>query len=263
MFNQRTDPRFQKIRELVADGTLGNLPRVNWTITDWFRTEAYYASSNWRATWAGEGGGVLLNQATHNLDLWQWMFGMPIRVRAVCGFGRHHHIEVEDDVTALFEYQNGATGVFVTSTGEAPGTNRLEIAGDRGRLVCEQDVLRFTQNLESAAKFSRQSEKHYEIPPRIDREWRFPDHGGQHRAILENFVDAILDGTPLLSPAKEGLNAVELANAMLWSSSLDKPVPLPLDETGYRSFLQQLVRNSNLRSVSSLPKTVLETAPYL
>jgi predicted dehydrogenase len=133
MFNQRTDPFFLKLRQLVKSGELGAIRRVGWTITNWFRTEAYYQSSDWRATWAGEGGGVLLNQCPHNLDLFQWIFGMPATVRASCHFGRYHDIEVEDDVTAYLEYSDGMTAVFTASTGEAPGTNRLEVAAELGK----------------------------------------------------------------------------------------------------------------------------------
>ncbi len=146
MFNQRTDPRYQRLRKLILDGELGKLERITWVITDWFRTNAYYGSSEWRATWAGEGGGVLLNQCPHNLDLWQWMFGMPQRVRAFCKLGHKHDIEVEDEVTAYLEYDSGCSGVFIASTGEAPGTNRLEVAGERGKVVIEGNSLRFTRN---------------------------------------------------------------------------------------------------------------------
>ena len=146
MFQQRTDPCYRKIRELIQKGELGQIRRINWIITNWFRTEAYYKLGSWRATWAGEGGGVLLNQCPHNLDLFQWFFGMPKRVRGFCTLGRYHDIEVEDDVTAYFEYADGATGVFITSTGEAPGTNRLEIAAENGRLVFEDDRLSFLRN---------------------------------------------------------------------------------------------------------------------
>ena len=262
MFNQRTDPYYRKIRELVTGGALGSLQRLSWTITDWFRTEAYYASGGWRATWAGEGGGVLLNQATHNLDLWQWMFGMPVRVRAVCGLGRYHQIEVEDDVTAIFEYANGATGTFITTTGEAPGTNRLEVAGDRGRLVYERNVLRFTQNAVAAREFSRQSSKHYEVPAHTEHTFEFPNHGGQHIEILQNFVAAILDGAPLISPAAEGVGAVSLANAMVWSAARNAPVELPLDGAGYEQYLQQLIAGSRFKKLTARKKHD-EVAPYL
>ena len=262
MLNQRTDPYFQKIRALVRGGELGAVRRLSWTITDWFRTDAYYASGGWRATWAGEGGGVLLNQATHNLDLWQWMFGMPVRVRAVCGLGRFHPIEVEDDVTAIWEYANGATGVFTTTTGEAPGTNRLEVAGDRGRLVYEDNILRVTQTAEPVSGFCRQSPQHYARPAQTEQVFEFPDHGGQHAGVLQNFIDAILDGTPLIAPAADGAGAVELANAMLWSSLRNEPVCLPLDDAGFAHQLQQLRASSQIKKATG-PKPAAEVVPYL
>ena len=153
MFQMRTDPHYVRIKKLIDDGELGELQRVNWIVTEWFRTDAYYAASAWRATWKGEGGGVLLNQCPHNLDLLQWMCGMPARVRAFAGLGKHHDIEAEDDVTAYFEYANGATGVFITSTGEAPGTNRLEIAGDRGKVVAEDGKVTFIRNEIPASEY--------------------------------------------------------------------------------------------------------------
>jgi predicted dehydrogenase len=263
MLNQRADPCYQKIRELVRGGLLGELYRVEWTITDWFRTDAYYAASDWRATWAGEGGGVLLNQATHNLDLFQWMFGLPARVRAVCGFGRYHPIEVEDDVTALFEFANGASGVFVTSTGEAPGTNRLEVVGDRGRLVCEPNRLRFTQTAVSTAAFRRRSEKQYAQPPVTEQVFEFADRGGQHVTILENFVAAIRDGASLIAPAVEGIHSVELANAVLWSAWQNAPVELPLDATGYAQQLQQRIASSQFKKTTIPRFPGIEIAPYL
>jgi len=166
MFNQRTDPFYQEIRRLIRSGGMGEVRRVNWIITNWFRTDAYYASSAWRATWRGEGGGVLLNQCPHNLDLLQWIFGMPASVRAFCRFGRYHDIEVEDDVTAYLEFPNGASGVFITTTGEAPGTNRLEITTERGKLVHENDWLVCTRNGIETSHFSRDSVEAHPPPPR-------------------------------------------------------------------------------------------------
>ena len=164
MFNQRTDPFFLKLRQLVQSGDLGAIRRVSWTITNWFRTEAYYQSSDWRATWAGEGGGVLLNQCPHNLDLFQWIFGMPAKVRAFCHFGRYHDIEVEDDVTAYLEYPDGMTAVFSASTGEAPGTNRLEVAAERGKVVIENDLFLFTRNEVPMSEFSRTDPGRFSAP---------------------------------------------------------------------------------------------------
>ena len=246
MFNQRTDPFYLKIREMVRSGQLGEVHRVNWTITNWFRTEAYYASGDWRATWAGEGGGVLLNQSPHNIDLLQWIFGMPARVRAFCGLGRYHDIEVEDDVTAYFEYPNGATAVFITSTGEAPGTNRLEIGAERGRLVYENDALTFWRNEIPTTEFSRTSAKPFDAPACTEIKFPLQGHGGQHVAVLQNFVDAILDGEALIAPAQEGIHSVELANAMLYSSLTKQTVELPLDAAAYEQTLKSLIANSRV-----------------
>jgi predicted dehydrogenase len=244
MFNQRTDPFYRKIREMVQDGRLGEIRRVNWIISNWFRTEAYYASGGWRATWAGEGGGVLLNQCPHNLDLFQWLFGMPVRVRAFCHLGRYHNIEVEDDVTAYFEYANGATGVFITSTGEAPGTNRLEVTAENGKLVYEHNKILFTKNETPMSEFSRTTPHSFASPRHTTEEITFPDHGAQHGGILNNFVAAILDGQPLIAPAVEGIHSVELANAMLFSSFKQKTVDLPLDAKAYARHLHALIKTS-------------------
>lgn len=253
MFNQRTDGYYRKAREMMRGGELGDLVRVNWIITNWFRTQAYYDSGGWRATWKGEGGGVLLNQCPHNLDLLQWICGMPCRMRAFCHLGKHHRIEVEDEVTAYFEYAGGATGVFITSTGEAPGTNRLEICGDLGKLVIEQGQMTFFRNLVPAAQFLRESPKSFAAPPNERVAVTPCEGGGQHVAILANFADAILDGAPLLAPGEEGIHSVELANAMLMSSLTGKTVELPLDGARYERLLRKLIRESRF--------TKRETAP--
>ena len=256
MFNQRTDGRYRKVRELVQAGELGEIRRASWTITDWFRTAAYYASGGWRATWAGEGGGVLLNQCPHNLDLLQWMLGLPSKVTAHLGLGRFHDIEVEDQVTAYLEWPNGATGVFTTTTGEAPGTNRLEIAGDRGKLVVEGDALTLWRTRVGVQEFldtdpggfSTPEVWKCEIPPA-------KGGGGQHVEILRNFGDAILDGTPLIAPAEEGIASVELANAMILSGLQNRTVELPLDAAEYEGVLKGLIAGSREK------EAVVETGP--
>lgn len=244
MFNQRTDPRYLKLREMVQSGELGEIRRVNWIITNWFRSEAYYASGGWRATWGGEGGGVLLNQCPHNLDLFQWIFGMPVRVRAFCHLGKYHDIEVEDDVTAYLEFKNGATGVFITSTGEAPGGNRLEITAEQGRVVLEDGLIRFKRNEVQTSEFSRTSKAAFAAPNVEEFTYTFEGAGGQHVEVLNNFADAILDGTPLVAPAAEGIHSVELGNAMLYSSSLRETVSMPLDAAAYEQLLKKRVAES-------------------
>jgi len=244
MFMQRTDPHYRRIERLISQGELGEIRRTSWIITDWFRTEAYYASGGWRATWKGEGGGVLLNQCPHNLDLFQWLCGMPKRVRAFAGLGKCHDIEVEDEVTAYLEYPNGATGVFVASTGEAPGTNRLEIAGDRGRLVLEEGKITFLRTEVPVSRFLKECPELFAKPEVWRVEIPAEGKGGQHVEITQNFVDAILDGVPLIAPAEEGIHSVELANAMLYSHFTGQTVELPLDAAAYERLLQGLIANS-------------------
>jgi len=244
MFNQRTDPNYRKIRQLVADGELGQIRRTHWIITNWFRTEAYYRSGGWRATWAGEGGGVLLNQCPHNLDLFQWICGMPAAVTAVGALGKYHDIEVEDDITAIYEYPGGATGVFVASTGEAPGTNRLEIVGDRGRLTFEDGKLRFVRNEVPTDAYCRTSPERFGKPAVWNVEIPVSGSGEQHLGIKKNFVAAILDGAPLIAPAEEGIRSVELANAMLYSAMTGRRVELPLDAKLFEAHLRKLIAES-------------------
>jgi predicted dehydrogenase len=244
MFQLRTEPRYLKIRKLIEDGDLGEIVRMSWLITDWYRTDAYYASGGWRATWKGEGGGVLLNQCLHNLDVIAWLLGMPARVRGFCQLGRYHNIEVEDNVTAYLEYPNGATGVFITSTGESPGTNRFEIAGSRGRIVLENNRLSFTRNETDMLEFNRTSKIGFAKPEVWNVEIPFADASVPHAIILQNFVNAVLDGEPLIAPGAEGLSSVELANVILYSSMLGQTVELPMNSAAYEKSLQELIANS-------------------
>lgn len=253
MFNQRTDPHFIRVRKLIQEGELGQIRRTNWIITNWFRTQAYYDSGGWRATWRGEGGGVLLNQCPHNLDLFQWICGMPNRVRAFCSFGKYHGIEVEDEVTAYLEYPNGATGVFITTTGEAPGTNRLEIAGDRGKVVVENGNVTFVRNEVPSDTFLKTSKESFATPPTWNIEIPVSGSGGQHLEITQNFVDAIVDGKPLIAPAVEGIHSVELGNAMILSSLTGKTVDIPLDGAVFERALKKLVAGSKFKKTVVAP----------
>ncbi len=244
MFNQRTNPQYQKLRAMIQSGELGDLKRVQWTITDWFRSEYYYQSGGWRATWAGEGGGVLLNQCPHQLDLWQWLFGMPSNVRAFLSLGKYHDIEVEDDVTAYMEYDNGCTGVFITTTGEAPGTNRLEVAGDRGKVVIEKGTFTFIRNEVPTAEHSRTVKSGFVRPEVWNVEIPGKGEGEQHVGIMKNFAKAVLEGEPLVARAEEGIHSVELANAMILSGCSGETLELPIDPERYRAFLQDKIDNS-------------------
>ena len=257
MFNQRTTPIYQKLRDLVQTGELGDIKRTNWIVTNWYRPQSYYDSGGWRATWAGEGGGVLVNQDPHQLDLWQWICGMPQRVRAFCSFGKYHNIEVEDDVTAYVEYANGATGVFVTSTGDAPGTNRFEISADRGKVVVEDGKLTFWRLRVPERQFNAGCTRGFGEPEC----WKCEVPTGArtttpHRDITVNWVNAILNGTPLLAPGIEGINGVQLANAMHLSAWTDNWVAIPVDESAYLEQLQERIRNSSSKKDAGVSRTL-------
>lgn len=252
MFNQRTDPAYVKLRELIQRGELGKVQRINWIVTDWYRTESYYRTGDWRATWGGEGGGVLLNQCPHNLDLLQWLFGMPERVTALCQFGRFHEIEVEDAVTALLEFKDGATGVFITTTGEAPGTNRLEVAADRGKVVIENGSFRFTRTEQTVSEHSQTCEENFSKPPVWNIDIPIDGRGPQHLGILKNFAAAIQGREALIAPAAEGIYSVELANAMLYSGFTGKPVELPMDAAAYEAVLKKKIAESTFVKAPSV-----------
>jgi len=245
MFNQRTNPVYRKIRELVASGEFGEIRRVSVIITDWFRAQSYYDSGAWRATWKQDGGGVLLNQAPHNLDLWQWICGMPKSVHAFCGFGRWHDVEIEDDVTAYVEYENGASGTFITCTGEVPGTNRFEISMDGGQLVYENDRLILARPETPASVFIREYPGGFGAPG-VTREDITPEGDyPQHAGVIRAFARHILYGEEMIADGSEGLNSLMLSNAMLLSAWTGKTVALPMDEAGDAAFEALLVGHAS------------------
>lgn len=237
MFNQRTNCIYRKMHDLVTGGELGAIKRVNWIVTDWYRTQSYYDSGSWRATWDGEGGGVLLNQCPHNMDLIQWICGMPSKVQAFCHNGKWHDIEVEDDVTAYLEYPNGATGVFVTTTADAPGTNRFEITLEMGKLVCENGKLMLHKLAENERTFCKTAKGGFDTPECTVTEVETDGENEQHVGVLKAFASRILHGTPLIADGVEGINGLTLSNAMHLSSWLKKEVEIPFDED---LFLEEL-----------------------
>jgi predicted dehydrogenase len=256
MLNQRTAPVFVRMKEHMVAGTLGALQRTHWTMTNWFRPQVYFQVSDWRATWRGEGGGLLVNQCIHNLDIFTWLCGMPTRVNGFCGFGKYHDIEVEDEATAFFHYAGGATGTFVGSTGEAPGVNRLEIVGDRGMLSYDGERLTLHRNEPGTTEYNRNTLEVFGQPETTVADITPAEQVNQHALVIDNFVRAVLDGGALIAPAREGLDSLAIANAILWSAWEGAPVELPLDVAGYQRALEQRIRLSSLRQKSDIKATV-------
>ncbi len=257
MWNQRTNHIFRKMKELVSSGKYGEIRRTNWIVTVWYRSQAYYDSGDWRATWAGEGGGVLMNQCPHQLDLWQWICGMPKTVHAKIKYGKWHHIEVEDDVSAFVEYENGATGVFITSTGDAHGTNRFEILMDRAKLVAERGkltVLEFEVPIDDFTYGSSDVGRLNAFEPELITDGKDEEHIG----VVNAFAAAILRGEPLVADGKEGIHEITLANAMYLSDWLGHAVELPFDEELYYNELSKRIA---LSKANQSPKAPHERAP--
>ncbi|MGN1048564.1 MAG: Gfo/Idh/MocA family protein [Eubacteriales bacterium] len=248
MFNQRTNCVYRKMRELVQSGDYGSIRRTNWIITNWYRPQFYYDSGAWRATWSGEGGGVLLNQCPHQLDLWQWICGMPVKVDAKLHYGKWHDIEVEDDVTAYVEYANGATGTFITSTGDAPGTNRFEITMDGGKLICEDNKLMLYKLDVPEPEFNKTCKESFGHPNAEVIEVETDGKNPQHNGVLIAFADAILNGGKLVADGREGINGLTISNAMHLSSWLGHPVDVPFDEQLYKDELMKRVATSRRKT---------------
>ena len=250
MFNQRTNCVYRKMRELIQSGKYGNIRRTNWLITNWYRPQAYYDSGDWRATWSGEGGGVLMNQCPHQLDLWQWICGMPVKVQAHMHYGKWHDIEVEDDVTACVEYENGATGVFITTTGDAWGTNRFEVQLDKAKLVAEGEELTVWEYALSEPEFSRTNTSPFGRPDKIEVDPELDGENTQHMGVIRAWGGAILRGEPLVAGGEEGIHGLTLANAMYLSDWLGKPIDIPFDEDVYYKELMKRVATSRRKEVT-------------
>jgi len=259
MYNQRTNPLYQKIRELIIAGEFGDIKRVSWIITTWYRSQSYYNSGGWRASWAGEGGGVLLNQCPHQLDLIQWICGLPKRVRSFMYFGKYHNIEVEDDVTTYMEYPNGATGVFITSTADSPGTNRFEILGDKAKAVIENGKLEFWRLRTPEREFNKTYTGGFGEPEAWKCEIPIKGTETAHVGILNNWIGAIQNGTELLAPGIEGIRGLTLSNAMHLSAWTNDWVDLDnIDEDLYHDILQEKINMSNYVKPEVTSKVIIQ-----
>ena len=254
-FNQRTNPLYQDLKALLESGELGALRHTSWIITTWWRPQGYYEQSDWRATWGGEGGGVLVNQAPHQLDLWQWICGVPTSVFARCEYGFRRDIAVEDEVNALVSFDNGATGTFITCTHDVAGTDRLEILCDAGKIVVDDskrvtitklnqpeqvlsvnmtmaEVMQlFTGQLDTSAWMSTETKEYESV-------W-----GAQHCEVMRNFAAAVLGEEELLAPGGDGIHGVRLANAIHLSSWTGQQVSIEdFDEETYLAELNERIR---------------------
>ncbi|MDR0696700.1 MAG: Gfo/Idh/MocA family oxidoreductase [Christensenellaceae bacterium] len=257
MYNQRTNPLYKYAKELISSGELGDIKRINWIITNWYRPQAYYDQGGWRGTWSGEGGGVLINQCPHQLDIFWWLAGLPTRIRGYCKAGVNRKINVENDVTIYTEYASGASGVFVTSTHDSPGTNRLEIDANCGKLVIEQNLL--SEKLTFYRLKTRESvfnTINTKFMPRIHcsrevKRTNFIQNAyrlgikGQHLNIIQNFSEAILKGETLIAPGVDGINGLTISNAAYLSTWLNEDIELPLDEDLFLSELEKRVDTEN------------------
>lgn len=246
MFQERTYAHYKKIKDILDGGELGKLVRVTWINTTMFRSQAYYNSGGWRATWAGEGGGILVNQCPHTLDMYQWLFGLPAKISAHAHIGKYHEIEVEDEVTAYFEHEGGMIGHLIVSTAESPGTNRFEIVGEHGKLVYENDKLVLYRNRQSMLTFSKDTDLSFgrlenwytEIPIPIGAPTG-------HHVVAERFFERIRQGQgPIIAEGKEGLNSVILANGIMLSSFNKTIIDVPIDADAYEEKLRELIASS-------------------
>jgi predicted dehydrogenase len=259
MFNQRNNPLYRSIKQIVSSGAIGEIRHTSWIITTWWRPQAYHDQSPWRATWGGEGGGVLVNQAPHQLDLWLWICGLPQSVYAKVGYGFRRAMAVEDEVTAIVDYGQDATGVFITATHDLVGTDRFEILGDSGKIVVENSVTATVTRLQNPERELSDAIEPEDVANVLSRRLNLADYysseiiefekspaGVQHAGMLENFAANILDGTPLIAPGSDGINSVRLANAIHLSSWTNREVPFDFDDHHYLAELNNRIREEGI-----------------
>jgi predicted dehydrogenase len=250
----RTRGEIRTAKKLIESGRLGQIQRVE-MVAIWTRTAAYYAQAGWRGTWQGEGGGVLMNQSPHSLDLVCHLVGQPSRVVA-WNRTMFHHIETEDTSLAMLEWSTdgaaasdsaakraaGALGTLLVSTAQVGEPERLEIAGTRGVLQLSRGGLRLFEADTDLRTFLAENPAPFARPELVPQDVPLESGSGDHAAIYANFLDAITNGAPLVADGAQGRMSLELANALIYSSATSTQVPLPLDRAAYADRLDRLRR---------------------
>lgn len=245
MYQSRTEAMWRAAHKIVAEGRLGEIYRTMMVYADW-RSQAYYDSAGWRATWAGEGGGVLMNQAPHSIDRFTWLGGLPTKVKATTSI-KNHVIEVEDVAAATLEYDNGAVGYIYCSTTELPLTEIMEFAGEKGKLQVVGQDIRFWEIPDGVKAFSDSTDQMWGRAEIIEVPVELTDCESGHIAILRNFARHLTEGEALIAPGIEGIKTVEMINAVILSGKTGEEVPVPVDRPRYDAFLQELIDGSTFK----------------
>ncbi len=248
-YQRRFDPTVQAMKRVMESGRLGKIYRAMMIETH-FRSQAYYDSAGWRATWKGEGGGVLLNQSPHGIDIFMMLMGLPRRLQAVTRtYG--HHIEVEDEASAMLEWEGDIQGYYHTSTNEVPTRTIMEICGDNGKLVYNGGSAQLFLLEQPLSEYNKDSTKMWGHPEVAEEPMELPDIPVQgHEAVIRNFARAILFGEERMSPGEEGIDSLEFINATILSGGTGKPVEFPVPRDEYEEFIQEKI------STSTFEKTV-------
>lgn len=238
MFNNRMLPAFRIAQDYIRSGKLGRLHRAVWVCNSWYRSPVYHRSAPWRSSWQGEGGGLLINQNQHYLDIWQWLFGMPEKLYAAMEFGRYNDFAVDDAVDIQFVHSGGFHGTMVSATGEAPGVNRLEIWGEKGCLTVQDGARVFwDENALSTVEFGKVNEVPFGTPPHTRVEIPVEKAENPYLLAFGNFAGHLLRGEPLFADGMDGLRTVQLTNAAYLSGWQEKRVSVPVDAEAFQKEL--------------------------
>ena len=240
VFNWRARDIYRQVYAYLDSGKLGRLYQAIWIANFWYRPEYYHKASSWRSSWNGEGGGLLINQSRHLLDMWNWLFGQPCEVSAQIEYGAYSNIEVDDKVSLFFRHENGMWGTFLSSTGDSPGSNRLEIHGELGKLVVEDNqFITVYQNEISTAHVSKTSQEMYPKIPFTQERREIKQERDEYTVILQNFSDAMEGRAKPLATFSDGQRALANANAAYLSDWQQRALAIPCDSGEYYRELQK------------------------